>query len=241
MKPHFPEKESFSFCKSWTSCRSDFVNILPRLLTEPLESFQGELIWSTTYKKSFRIAGEKLSFPGDFVIKYYREKRFFRYLFRPSMALREYRGFVLTEKAGIPVAEVLAFGEKRCFLRLKEAFFVTKYLDNTHSGDEFLSAGCDVEQKDTYIKLNMEYLAKFHNAGLIHGGFNPRNELWRIKTDGTMEVIWIDLATCRKKTPREKRTQESDLYTFFKHFNFPETEEKAYRDYYWSFRKKMEF
>ena len=73
MKPSFPETKPFSCCRSWNFCRSDFQQILPRLLTEPLESFEGELIWSTTYKKSFRISGEKFSSPGDFVIKYYRE------------------------------------------------------------------------------------------------------------------------------------------------------------------------
>ncbi|MBR7121386.1 MAG: hypothetical protein IKC94_04000, partial [Lentisphaeria bacterium] len=135
------------------------------MINELLKNIPAEhkVIYRTRHKECRLIAGET---PVPAVFKLYREKRFFRYLFRPSQAYREYCGFQLTSQAGIPVAKVIALGEKRSFLRLKEAFFVTEYLTGFQDGDLFTEPGCDEELKDRFIRINLEYLARLHNAGL---------------------------------------------------------------------------
>ena len=187
------------FC-SWHHIAGEFKEQWTYLNTkEPAEEQQGRTIWQTRFK-DVQLLSVPSGSEGSFRIafKSYREKRFFRYFFRPSLAAREAAGFELVKSLGIPAVEVLAFGERRIFGHLLDAFFITKYEENTETLLFFASDMRDRESLLKLLKENIRYLAKLHAAGFIHGGAHPRNFLWRKHPEGTLESLWIDLASCRK-------------------------------------------
>lgn len=160
---------------------------------------QSKTIWQTRFKDVQLISvPDSSGNSSQIVLKNYREKRFFRYFFRPSLAAREAAGFETVKSLGIPAVEVLAFGEKRFFGCLFYAFFITAYAENTETLQFFINAQADREALLKLLKENIQYLAKLHAAGFIHGGAHARNILWRKSEDGSLNSIWIDLATCRK-------------------------------------------
>ena len=198
-----------SYIRSWHFSREDFAPVLEKLFSGMLKDCP--VIYHTRHKECRLLPREISGLSYPVVVKRYYEKRFFRYLFRPSQAYREYCGFKLTSDAGIPAAKVVALGEIRSGVRLKEAFFVTEYLENFRDGDEFTLPGCDKKMRDEFIRINLRFLAKFHAAGLVHGGFHPRNELFRINDDGVMEVVWIDLATVKPVSRAGRFSQPDDV------------------------------
>jgi tRNA A-37 threonylcarbamoyl transferase component Bud32 len=223
---NYPEIHK-SYIRSWQFARDDFSPLLEKLLSGTLPEYK--VIYHTRHKECRLISGQEIS---PVVFKLYREKRFFRYLFRPSQAYREFMGFKLTSDAGIPVAEVVALGEKRSFLYLKEAFFVTEYLTGFQDGDIFTRAGCDEMQKDRFIRINLSYLARLHNAGLVHGGFHPRNELFKLDENGDMSVVWIDLATVAPEGRNRRFSCKGDVNCFLREFALDPEKDADYRAYY---------
>ena len=158
----------------------------------------GETIWQTRFKDV-----QLLSVPGEnggyrVAYKNYEEKRFWRYFLRPSLAAREAEGFEVVKSLDIPAAEVLAFGEIRSCLNLKRAYFVTRFEENTETLLYFKEHPQEHETLLALLKENIRYLARLHAAGYIHGGAHPRNILFRRHENGTLESIWIDLASLRK-------------------------------------------
>ena len=212
---------------SWHWNKAEFTEqwkYLDRLLHSGTP--QGETIWQTRFK-----AVQLLNVPdkdGEFRVAYknYEEKRFLRYLLRPSLAVREAIGFEVTKSLGIPAAEVLAFGEVRRFFNLKSAYFVTRFEENTETLLYFQKR---MEERETLLALlkeNIKYLAKMHVAGFVHCGAHPRNILWRKKADGSIESIWIDLASLRK-TPGGKKYWKyilTDLSDFTEIFQLTQPE-----------------
>lgn len=223
-----------SVCRSWHWAREDFSPVVEKLLAldEP-----GKMIWKTKHKECYLVSGADFGLPYDFCFKRYHEKRFLRYLFRPSLAYREFLGFKTVADLGIPTAEVLAMGEIRKNLNLKEAYFVTRFVENSADGTTWMYPDADPERRAEYIYICMEQLAHLHNSGVFHGGYHPRNQLWRLDADGKMEIIWIDLATCRKLKTRGSHTVEEDHRLFFKHFLFSAEEKQHFIDHYSKFRK----
>lgn len=213
-----------SYTRSWQSSFADFAPVLEKLLAGAYRKC--EVIYHTRHKECRLVTQEFSGLPYAAVLKLYREQRFFRYLLRPSMAYREFLGFKRASAAGIPAARVIALGEKRAGLRLKEAFFVTEYLAGFRDGDEFTRSDCDRALRDEFIRINLCCLAKLHKAGLVHGGFHPRNELFRLESDGAMTVKWIDLATVLPVKKSGRFTQEKDVERFMREFPLSE-EEKA--------------
>ncbi len=219
-----------SYFHSWLWARDDFALILPELLGGRAEG--SRVIYRTRHKECLLIMPEESGFAYPVVFKRYGEKRFFRYLFRPSLAYREYLGFKAVAEAGIPAAEVLALGEKRSFIRLEEAFFVTRYLEGFRDGYEFCLEGCDEGLRDRFIRRNLELLAKLHGAGLVHGCFHPRNEMFKLSETGEMEVVWIDLASVTKECRGSRFSREEDLGRFLKEFHLGRELESEYEVFY---------
>lgn len=171
-----------------------------KYLSEQLNSgkSQGETIWQTRFKdvQLLDVPGEN----GGYRVAYknYEEKRFWRYFLHPSLAAREAKGFEVVKSLGIPAAEVLAFGEIRKFFNLKRAYFVTRFEENTETLLYFIGHPQEHETLLALLKENIRYLAGLHAANYIHGGAHPRNILFRRHENGTLESIWIDLASLRE-------------------------------------------
>ena len=221
-------EQAMSTVSSWHWNREDFSEQWKRILKEEGGSDASD---GTFYKTRFK--GVRLltvpSSGGDYRVafKTYREKRFIRYLFRPSLAAREARGFDVAASLGIPVVEVLALGEERCCLKLVSAYFVTRFAENTESLLYFKEHPDRRGDLMRLLKENIAMLAKMHAAGYIHGGAHPRNFLWRTTADGTIESVWIDLATVRKMSPGNRKWWKyilTDLTDFTEVFQLTQAE-----------------
>lgn len=216
-----PVKES-SLLFSWEWCREDFREQWAYLTGGgPSAENKGETIWQTRFKDV-----QLLSVPdGDtsyrIAFKCYREKRFFRYFCRPSLAAREAMGFEVVKSLGIPAAEVLAYGEKRRFFNLEESWFITRFIEGTDTLAYFKDHPEEHETLMVLLKESIRYLAMLHKANYIHSGAHPRNILWKRDDEGRAETVWIDLATLRDVSRSRKYwkyilTDLSDLTEYFK-------------------------
>ena len=218
--------------RSWKYAVEGFGPALEKILRRRGD-LPGQVIYRTGHKECLLLSGDFTGMPYRVVFKRYRDKRLWQHLLRSSPAYREYCGFALTSAAGIPVAEVLAVGEIRRCGHLVEAFFVTRFEEGAESGFDFQQGERDEARLDEFVRLNLALLAKLHSAGLIHGGFHPRNELYRIGEDGRMSVVWLDLATVKEAGRRSaEKDRREDLTRFLREFAFPPERERGYREYY---------
>ena len=194
-----------SLISSWHWNREDFDQQWRFLSNQQNpDNKQGETIWKTRFKDVQLIQLPEELGGYRIALKTYAEKRFFRYLLRPSLACREAEGFRVIESLGIPVAQVLAFGEKRNISHLQEAYFITRFEEGTET---LLCFQEHPEEQANLMQLlveNIRYLAQMHAAGYVHGGAHPRNFLWKKDANGVLQSIWIDLASVRR-TPGGKR------------------------------------
>ena len=214
-----------SYLQSSEKISDGFKEAFYRLKNFDPERDADEKLWQTRHKVVVRytVPDGVIAGKSDYQVvwKYYGEKRFFRYLFRPSLAYREWQGYKNVEAVGIPVAKALAAAETRRGVRLVNCVFVTEMVRDTGDGDDFCPGGSRVGETalaKEFAEKNLRLLAKLHRAKLVHGGFTPRNVLYKIASaqrPGELEVVWIDLATCRK-VPfyKRRKLQQKDVDCF---------------------------
>ena len=200
---------------SWSWCEEGFEDILTSLRSKrPEDGFinesSGKLVWHL--KKS--ADGRQY----DFAYKINPGKTPWRYILKPSLAMREALNYRMFEELGIPVAHVLAVGDVRKNFILKENFIVTSFIDASLDGRCFMPGGkmqYEAELRFEFTLRNMELLAKIHDSGIFHKAFHPRNLLWKGNL-GNIQVYWIDVARCRrvKGMLSMKKAVLTDLHTF---------------------------
>lgn len=194
----------------------------------------GQLLWKTSDKNVVRL--ELPDGSGAVAWKNHSCVRWWRYSFRPSMALRERRGYEVLKACGIPSPDVLACGDVRTCFYLHRCFFVTRFAEDYRMGWEFHGdSECQhpVAWRREFCERNMDYIAQFHRCGYMHGGFRTRNLLWRPKAEGGLDLLWIDVATARPLSGRQlDRARQRDLRAFFKPLGLPPAEEQALRERY---------
>lgn len=200
----------------------------------------GKNIWASN-KKSVEVCTYK-SADGEEIpiaLKRSNDRRFMRYLFRPSQALREYRGFQIVKSFGsIPCVEVLACGDLRSFCSLKQSYFVTRYVEDTYQLREYEKGRSrDKDHAELYglLRKILSHLAVMHKAGFRHGGAHGRNFLCKKNSDGKVDVHWIDLVNVRKISLRNKRRELLvDLCDLIEFFEFSDEELTSLQDLYCS-------
>ena len=241
------------YCRSAFKVTEKLKKLFDFIKTLDSDAAAAELLWRTRHKKVIRIQIPPEAAPENrnnyqVVLKSYEEKRFFRYLFRPSLAFREWYGYQAVSGCGIPTAQVVAAEEIRRGLRLVKSVFITEYINCTGDGDDFRLDGCRVHDKVMALEFtvkNLKLLAKLHRAKLVHGGLTPRNELYIIKPEAQrrsgdqLDVIWIDLATCRKAPFFQRsRLQKKDVDFFLSLMELPPDMEAGARKVYLEELKK---
>ncbi|MBE6384616.1 MAG: hypothetical protein E7048_03005 [Lentisphaerae bacterium] len=221
MKTEYADTKAASRLFSWNWISSEFTKGWETLSTSSAHTDE-KPIWESGFTdvRLLEVPSETGT-PFRIAFKTYREKRFFRYFLRPSLAAREAKGFAVAASLDIPVVKVLAFGEKRKFLNLESAFFITAFEENTQTMLFFRENYEDREKLLFLLKENIVRLAKLHAAGYVHCGAHPRNFLWKDNTEGKPESIWLDLASLRKMPGGKKKwkyllTDLSDFCELFK-------------------------
>ena len=240
---------SFPYCRSQEKISDGFKPAFDYLKALIPERDADEIMWKTRHKIVVRYTVPAGILPGvenfQAVWKSYREKRFFRYLLRPSLAFREYQGYKNVEQTGIPCARVLAAAENRCGVRLMDSTFVTEMVRCDGDGDDFCPGGKlenDTALAQEFAEKNLRLLAKLHKNDLVHGGFTPRNQLYILtpdSADGQLKIVWIDLATCRK-VPffKRKKLQQQDVDCLLSGLKFTPGIEAGLRNIYYEELKK---
>ncbi|MBO4631703.1 MAG: hypothetical protein J5858_07245 [Lentisphaeria bacterium] len=77
-----------------------------------------------------------------------------------------------------------------------------------------------------------------HDAGIYHRGFTPANELWRRRpapdqNGNQLDIIWIDVASCRKLPSSFLRKKiPDDFVNFLRFFQFREEEYRSFLQAY---------
>ena len=221
---------------SWQWLRTDFAEEFRRLLAAHADRDDSgnEIIWNTRHKYTLKIqthTGRIVAF------KRYRSLRLFPYLYHKTPTAREALNYQRLQLLGLPMAQLLAVGDDRHCFRPQSSFIVTEFAENCSDGRKFYPGG-ELERetawRDEFCLRNFRLLAKLHDAGIYHRGFTPANELWRKRpapdSDGNLlDIIWIDVASCRPlPSPMLRKKIPDDLTNFLHFFQFTPEEYRRF-------------
>ncbi len=177
---------------------------------------------------------------GVFAYKLCHGKKPWRYILNLSHPAREWRNYRAIYQLGVPAAEVVAYGEARNGWRLAESFIITRFLEGTRDGCDFMPGGRlrnDGARRRRFCELIAPELARLHRHGFFHKALHPRNILYRGDTPGEMQIYFIDVARCRMRfRSRMRNAILFDLYTPLRDLALPAVESRAFiADYCRSF------
>ena len=228
------------FMNSWTYVTSSFRDEYEKLAAAGAfeENSTSECIWKTRNKFVLKV----MTSSGDAVVykTFNRIKRWRSYLFRLSPIGREALNYDTFRQLGFNMPRLLAVGESRRFFKIKTGFLITEFAVGTNNGLCFTPGGeleKETAMRQEYLRKNLALLAKLHDCGILHGGFTPGNLLWR-NVDGAMEIVWIDMASCKQKSRRGLAKKGLiDFYHLFRFFKFTDDEIREYLDVYFSASK----
>ena len=165
-------------------------------------------------------------------LKFCEGKAPWRYILNLSHPAREWRNYQALYQLGVPAAEVLAYGESRRGWKIESAFIVTRFLDGTRDGRDFMPGGKlrdDVGMRRRFCELVSPQLAKLHRHGFFHKALHPRNVLYRGATPEEMEIFFIDVARCRIRfRSMMKGAILFDLYTPLRDLELPAEESREF-------------
>ena len=141
-----------------------------------------------------------------------------KYFFRPGKAIVEVFGLSYFSRLGIPVPDILAWGEKRWFGFLKTSFIVTQAIPDTVQFDLYLihvfhKLPADEKHRVLPI-LTQQLLTQLrlaHHAGLFHHDLKLRNILISYP-DNEYRLTWIDCPRARLSSANNIKAVVFDLH-----------------------------
>lgn len=225
---------------AWQWLRTDFAEEFHQLTSDGAEREDSgnEIIWNTRHKYTLKIRTAK---DRAVAFKKYRKLRLFPYLYHTTPTAREAKNYQLLQLLGLPMARLLAVGDDRSCFRPNSSFIVTEFAENCQDGRAFYAGGKlekETAWRDEFCRRNFELIAKLHDAGIYHRGFTPANELWRKRPapdeqGNQLDIIWIDVASCRK-LPESLLYPKipDDFANFLRFFQFGETEYRKFLQAY---------
>ena len=165
-------------------------------------------------------------------LKFCEGKAPWRYILNLSHPAREWRNYQALYKLGVPAAEVLAYGESRRGWKIENSFIVTRFLEGSRDGRDFMPGGKlrdDAGMRRRFCELLAPQLAKLHRHGFFHKALHPRNVLYRGATPEEMEIFFIDVARCRIRfRSLMKGAILFDLYTPLRDLELPTEESREF-------------
>jgi len=206
--------------RSWSWVRSGFAEEFDRLSDAGafLPDGPSETIWNT---RSKYVLKTPTSLGFDVAYKsFLRIRHFHKYLLRPSACAAEAVNYMLLAELGFPLPDLLAVGETRCGLLLKNAFMASRFAEGFRNGLDFARDGIhvgDMPMLMDFCRGHLKLLAKLHDKGIVHRGFTPGNLLYRQGTGG-MEFCWIDVASCRRSAISTAQIA-NDMFHLFRYLN----------------------
>ena len=192
IKAKIDTKCEFSYKKfrTWAWSDPSMLKILDDLRSDP-EKY-GKVIWATRRKKVYR-----LILPDGTAVAYKTgcPNKKFRYMFVQSSGLREMINYRIFRNAfNIPLVQLLAGGEVKRGPILQNAWIMTRFAEGYEDGRVLAKA--DTQTRKDFLAFNIPLIAKLHKAGCYHRAFRPYNILMKRKEDGTLDCLWLDVASC---------------------------------------------
>ena len=155
-----------------------------------------------------------------------------RYIFDLSLPAREWRNYQALHRLGLPAPEVLAYGETRRGWKLLRSFIITRFIEGTRDGRDFMPEGRlrdRIDLRRRFCELAAPHIATLHRNGFFHKALHVRNLLYRGETPEEMEVFFIDVARSRIRCRgRMKHAALFDLYTPLRDLQLPAEESRAF-------------
>ena len=136
-------KKSENRLLSWSWAEEGFEEILTSIRSSRPEMSEaaglinesaGKMVWRLKRRNS---DGKEY----DFAYKINPGKTPWRYIFKPSLAMREALNYRMFENMGIPVAHLLAVGDLRRIFLLKENYIATTFVGESLDGRCFMPGG----------------------------------------------------------------------------------------------------
>lgn len=219
--------------RSWCWIRTDAAEIRDVLRKGPPVADSGpDVLWRTQRKTVLRL--KTMSGP-DLACKWCVNIRWLPYGFSWTQAMKEAYKFKRLAHLGLPLVKLVAVGEERGFLRIRNCFLVTEFANGFQDGRCFFESPLyGTALRDEFTRENFRLIARLHDAGFFHGGFTPMNELWRKLPEPDaegrqMEFRWLDLARCRRAWGRKlKRRIAEDLGNFLRFYPFTAEERREH-------------
>ena len=221
----------------WCWIRKDVAEIRDMLRSGPPGVDSGwDVLWRTKNKYVLRV---KTSSGLDLACKWYVKVRQMPYSFSWTLAEKEAYNFKRLSHVDLPLVKMVAAGEDRGFLNIRNCFLVTEFADGFLDGRYFFeSLSHETAMREEFTRKNFILIARLHDAGFYHFGFSPMNELWRKLPEpdangDQLEIRWIDIATCRRAWGWFlKRRIVNDLGNFLRFYSFtPEERSEFLRIY----------
>lgn len=235
------EQKQTSIWSSWQFVQSDFAEEFAFLRqNSPLvRNGKHRLIWRTKQKFVLKIttaSGKTFAYKA-----YDKLKKKYKFFFRLSPCGAEAVNYQLIKSINIPVPQIWAAGDIRKKGVLQTAFIATEFAEGYLDGREFLADGKyhdRLDLQEEFIVRHLQLLARLHDHNILHRGFTPMNLLFRISdkvnsADCALDIMWIDVASCRKM-PRFmlKKRMIVDFEQFFRFFEFSTEELRKYLNVY---------
>lgn len=225
---------------SWEWCIPEFGEGLEWIKTHPHEiSKKSPYLSDTPGKEVWRVMIPDRYGAYEVVYKKYLIQAGFFDAFEESIALKEARNYKILSQLGIPVARVLACGEKRSLGRVNDAFIITEYLHNSIDGSTLMPGGNlweNSSMRSAFARKTIDWLTIAHRHLFFHNACHPYKIL--ISTDSpedNPDIMLIDVAQAAyKKHGDIKRKIAEDLVTFFCDLRLSTEEIKMLCGYYLS-------
>lgn len=227
------------FRKSWFHAEPGFEELATRFRESPELFSAGEVIWQTRNKMV-----RKMTLPADdgtmvtVALKNYRCVKPLRYIFRCSKTALEAANYRVFSELGLPMVKLLFSGDERRNFHLKNSFLATEFAEGFVDGRDFLPDGKlrGTPEQKLFIERNLALVGKLHALHCFHKGVRVFNFLWRKNEDGTIDIRWIDVASCRFLTVPEfifRKFLLHDLGDFFRDLQLDDAALREALDGYW--------
>jgi tRNA A-37 threonylcarbamoyl transferase component Bud32 len=168
-------------------------------LEEWLRNGQAKVLKKGSHRTLYRVQLDGL----DFYIKHYPVpdlRSRLRQLVRPSKARHEFQQALAVATRGIPTFVPLAVGERPSLLGSGESYLISARLEDTEPLNDFierispgLAPGRQTRLRQVLATALGQFIARMHDAGVLHRDFHPGNLLVRLDAEDRPSLFLIDL------------------------------------------------
>jgi tRNA A-37 threonylcarbamoyl transferase component Bud32 len=204
-------------------------------LEEWLRSGSAQIVKHGPHRTVYRV-----SLPGlNFHLKHYRLtdlRSRLRQLVRPAKARREFEQALAVAKRRVPTVVPLALGEECRSHGPSESYLITHSLTGTESLSHFIEVTLPALANGRRARLAQRlavamgnFLARLHQAGIVHNDLHAANVLVRVEDDDQPRLYLIDLHAVHLRRPLHWRASRDNLILLNRWFALRASRTDRYR------------